>query len=118
MLFTYNEYHLKEVYEGDFKDDKMEGQGKILFKDGSTYEGEMVNDNCEGYGVMAWDDGKKYEGCFKNNFKHGKGEYTTIIGDQLKSFTAVFENGVVKEWINEWERKQESWEGVLFFISK
>ena len=67
MSYTYNPYNLKEVYEGDFKDDKQEGEGKILFKDTSVYHGEMKDDCCEGYGVMTWENGKKYQGYFKNN---------------------------------------------------
>ena len=79
MQYTYNQYHLKEVYEGDFLDDKMEGEGRILFKDTSVYYGEMADDCCEGYGVMTWENGKKYQGYFKNNYKHGEGLYSTKI---------------------------------------
>ena len=99
MQYTYNQYELKEVYEGDFNDDEMSGDGRILFKDTSVYYGEMKNNSCEGYGTMTWENGKKYQGFFKNNYKHGEGIYSTKIDGKEKSFHAEFENGVVKSWI-------------------
>ncbi len=41
------------TYEGDFKDDKMEGKGILTYFKGTIYEGEMKNDLMEGEGTMT-----------------------------------------------------------------
>jgi len=40
-----------DVYEGEFKDDKVEGQGTYTYADGSVYEGAWLNDKKEGQGT-------------------------------------------------------------------
>ena len=37
-----------DVFEGDFKDDKMEGKGKYTYTDGGVYEGDFKDDKMEG----------------------------------------------------------------------
>jgi hypothetical protein len=86
-----------KLYEGDFKNDLMEGQGKLTFSDGSVYTGEFknnaaegrgklispgcsfsgffLNNKKEGEGVAIYSNGEKYEGGFKEDMKHGKGKY-------------------------------------------
>lgn len=44
----------------------MNGQGKVIWKNGKSYEGNFVDDIREGYGVYKYDDVKKYEGMWKN----------------------------------------------------
>ena len=38
------------------------GKGKLQFTDGSIYEGEYVNNEISGNGKYLWPDGKQYEG--------------------------------------------------------
>ena len=42
---------------------------------GNKYEGEFKNDKREGKGIMLYNDGDKYEGEFKDDKKDGKGIY-------------------------------------------
>ena len=49
-------------YEGEWKDGKMHGQGKLSFLDGRKYEGEWKNGNEHGQGTKTYNDGGKYEG--------------------------------------------------------
>ena len=61
-------------YEGDFVDGQFYGIGKYYFSEtGKVYEGEFRNNNMEGKGVMTWPDQSKYEGEFKNGKIEGKG---------------------------------------------
>ena len=38
-------------YEGEFKDDKVNGRGRFTDANGDIYEGEWSNDKKNGYGV-------------------------------------------------------------------
>ena len=67
-----NEYERKK-YEGDWKNDKIEGKGKMIWKSGGIYEGEWSNDLKEGKGFEVFPSGQKYEGNFKNSNYEGKG---------------------------------------------
>ncbi|XP_074074791.1 MORN repeat-containing protein 1 isoform X2 [Macrotis lagotis] len=84
-------------YEGEWKDGKKHGHGKLLFKDGSYYEGEFVDGEIigkgqrywsssgntysgefflgelQGHGIMMYKDGGKYEGEFSHGAREGHG---------------------------------------------
>ena len=77
-------------YEGDFKDGKYHGSGKLEDKAGRVYTGGYVEGNREGYGVFVWADGSRYEGGFKNNLQEGKG---TLVDKSGKTIKGVFEKG-------------------------
>ncbi len=53
-------------YEGEFKDDYMHGQGKLIFDFGDTYEGEFKYDTFDGYGVYTWPNGSQKKGIWKD----------------------------------------------------
>ena len=42
------------------------------------YEGDFVNDKYEGNGKYIWEDGDIYIGQFKNGLRNGKGTYYNI----------------------------------------
>jgi len=50
------------VYDGSWKDNKMDGQGTFTWADGREYVGQYKYDKKEGYGEFVWPDGKKYQG--------------------------------------------------------
>jgi len=50
------------VYQGQWKNNKMEGRGVFEWPDGRRYEGEYIDDKKEGQGVFYWPDGRKYDG--------------------------------------------------------
>ncbi len=60
-------------YEGEWKNDNMDGYGIYYFSDGRKYLGEWKNNYMEGFGIYIWNNGKKYYGFFKKGLKHGFG---------------------------------------------
>ena len=60
----------------------MHGFGKIEWADGRRYEGEYENDKKQGQGTFYWADGRKYVGSWKNGKQHGQGEYYLKNGDK------------------------------------
>jgi hypothetical protein len=43
----------------------MHGAGILKWKDGKRYEGEFVNDKREGNGTFIWADGRRYIGGWR-----------------------------------------------------
>ena len=54
------------AYEGEWKNNKMDGKGDFSWADGRKYSGEYVDDKKQGYGVFQWPDGRRYEGYWHN----------------------------------------------------
>ena len=44
----------------------MDGQGTFLFSDGRIYQGEWRDDQMNGYGQLEYSKSKKYTGGFVN----------------------------------------------------
>ena len=81
----------KIYYKGDFLNDSMHGFGKIIFlKEGHKYEGQFKNNRIEGWGILYWKNGDRYEGQVKNGKMHGKGKYYYKDG---KIYEGIFVNG-------------------------
>ena len=68
-------YNNGDRYEGDYKNDKKEGKGNYYWNDGTRYEGDWKNGKREGKGIYYWNDGTRYEGDYKNDKAEGKGIY-------------------------------------------
>jgi hypothetical protein len=62
------------VYEGEFVDGTMNGQGAVKTGDGTLYEGEWAEGFPEGVGKMGKSNGTFYEGEFSSGNPHGKGK--------------------------------------------
>jgi len=58
-------------YEGEWKDNKKNGVGRIWWSNGDRYLGDWVNDAKEGYGYMLWENGDCYEGDWKKDLREG-----------------------------------------------
>ena len=63
-----------DFYKGEWRDDMAWGKGVYKSKDGTTYEGDWIEDKQEGFGVETWVNGTKYEGKFVDGKKQGKGK--------------------------------------------
>ena len=49
-------------YEGQWKEDKSCGKGKLIHADGDMYEGDWEDDKANGKGVYVHVNGAKYQG--------------------------------------------------------
>lgn len=49
-------------YEGEYKEGKRNGKGRMVSVDGSHYEGEWKDNHPNGNGSFTWADGSHYEG--------------------------------------------------------
>lgn len=90
-------------FEGLFKDDMMNGQGRLMNCEGDYYVGNFEDDKANGYGIYVsteniifrgfWKDDKQegqgeeiysdnclYQGNFLNGTKHGKGRFVWSDG--------------------------------------
>jgi putative inorganic carbon (HCO3(-)) transporter len=54
------------MYEGDFRYGRFDGNGKMLFYDGSSFEGEFLRGQMHGDGKMVLSDGRIIEGVWRN----------------------------------------------------
>jgi hypothetical protein len=74
------------IYEGDFKEGKRTGKGKRTFENGDIYSGDFVDNKFEGKGIYMWSASRsntkrKYEGDWKEGNMEGKGKETFNNGD-------------------------------------
>ena len=61
---------------------KRHGKGKVYYKNGDIkYDGDFVNDKCEGNGKYIYEGGKYYIGQLLNGKRHGKGKVYYKNGD-------------------------------------
>jgi hypothetical protein len=61
-------------YFGETKNDKENGEGKIVSPRGFTLEGKFEDGECTS-GKITYKDKSCYEGEMKNNMYHGEGVY-------------------------------------------
>ena len=79
-------------YSGDFKYNKMDGNGKIIFNNGHQYEGEFRENQINGKGKFIWQNGDIYEGIMLKGKMNGYGKYTYASNGQI--YEGFFTNGV------------------------
>ena len=113
-------------YEGEFYMGVKHGKGRLVLE-GSIYEGEFDNDEMSGNGVMEWENGKKYQGEWRGGLMHGEGVFTWPNG---KVYKGRYESGEkagkgIMEWPNkrvydgEWkDGKQHGVGKFVFFDNK
>ncbi|XP_041479651.1 MORN repeat-containing protein 1-like isoform X6 [Lytechinus variegatus] len=86
-------------YEGEWKEGKKHGHGKLLMSDGSYYEGEFINGEIEGHGFRKWATSRNtYSGQFYNGELHGHG---------------VMNYGLGGSYEGEWQHNRRQGHGVL-----
>lgn len=65
---------------GNWENGKCTGKGVLKIKNLLEYEGDFVNSIKQGKGIEKYSDGSIYEGEFKENKKNGKGKVTLSNG--------------------------------------
>lgn len=62
------------LYQGQWKDHKKHGQGRLIYANGDCYQGEFKADKKDGQGKYTFANGlEEYEGGWANDQEHGKG---------------------------------------------
>jgi hypothetical protein len=67
--------HGNEVYEGDWENNLMQGEGTYYFTSGAVYKGQWINGKRHGNGIIEYPDGSLYEGQWEQDLMHGNGKY-------------------------------------------
>eukprot|EP00930_Biecheleria_cincta_P036192 TRINITY_DN24830_c0_g2_i1.p1 TRINITY_DN24830_c0_g2~~TRINITY_DN24830_c0_g2_i1.p1 ORF type:complete len:397 (-),score=49.90 TRINITY_DN24830_c0_g2_i1:454-1644(-) len=86
------------VFQGQFQNDTLGGDGSYNFPDGRFYMGQFMSGQMEGQGIMTWPDGSSYEGTFQGDKRHGAG------------YMSWPETG---SWQGQWHQGKQHGEGVL-----
>ena len=94
--------HTGMLITAEVRNNKLNGNGEVIFDDGKRFYGEFYNGDISGFGTMVHPSGAKYVGEWKNNKKHGKGSYHYADGGLFKG---SYVNGEKKGW------------GVRFYIT-
>ena len=68
-----------------------------MWKDGKRYEGDFVNDKREGEGTFIWADGRRYIGGWRAGKQDGEGTY---INQKNETRRGVWKNGRKVQWLD------------------
>ena len=74
------------LFKGFWKNNKANGEGRLIHADGDCYEGSWVDDLAQGYGKYIHSDGASYTGFWSNDKQHGKGIETWPDGAKYEGF--------------------------------
>jgi len=87
-------------YEGDFLNGKIHGAGNFISANGDRYVGSFSEDQLEGMGVFSFSNGTRYSGEFKESEFNGNGILIRFNGDK---------------YIGDFRDNQFHGQGVLYF---
>jgi uncharacterized protein (DUF1697 family) len=74
-------YKNGDIYDGYWEDNKKYDGGKMTYANGDIYDGDWNDDNKYGIGEMTYANGDIYFGDWEDNKKNGDGEMTYVNGD-------------------------------------
>ena len=80
-----------EYYDGEWKEDTMDGYGVYLYSNGDKYEGYWSMGSQNGKGKYTFTDGRAYEGEWKMQKMHGTGSFFCL--DKYANFNGEFREG-------------------------
>ena len=73
-----------QTYIGQWKNDKMEGEGVLYFENGEFYKGSIINGKKQSYnGEYYYFNGNKYIGEWENDKKDGYGELHNLGSNEV-----------------------------------
>lgn len=108
-------------YEGEWRDNLPQGEGKITWADGTEYVGEWKDGKAEGRGTSTWADGFTYVGEWKDFKRHGQGTSTKVDGSKYVGEwrndeahgqgTYTWANG--NEYVGEWKNDMRAGQGTI-----
>lgn len=82
-------------YEGEYKDGKKHGTGKMEFPNGDIYHGMWENNQMHGEGTYTYKKtGDIFSGIFENNVKTGNGQY--YFASDESQFRGEWKDGTIE----------------------
>ena len=90
------DYQNGDKYDGDWKDNRIQGSGVFYFLDGSSYDGEWINGKRNGRGTYVTISNEKYLGEWKNNLKEGEGTYTYSMEVSIRAIGKMIKEMAVE----------------------
>lgn len=94
------------VYEGNWEDDVMSGQGVYSWSDGSQYDGAFLNGKMHGPGRFMWPDFSTYEGTWHSGQMTGHGRLDYRFDGT--SWQGRFQRDAFQKhdgkWVNVWQQ--------------
>jgi hypothetical protein len=92
-------YKNGDIYEGEFKGNKKDGQGSMRYAPKEltpneqtlpvyllSYEGSWKNDLYEGEGTLTWSNFITYKGAWLKGLRHGKGRESYVYGEMEEGY--------------------------------
>lgn len=68
------------VYTGNYREGKRSGNGRCYYANGDMYVGEWGNDQMSGFGRYYYNNGQCFEGFFWEGKRNGMGKYQLTDG--------------------------------------
>lgn len=78
------EFYNGAMFEGDFKNGRLEGNATIKTASGNTYSGQVVDGRRHGTGTYIWARGSSYVGEWVDDKRHGDGIFTWSNGSRFE----------------------------------
>ena len=91
-----------DKYVGQLKDAEWHGQGTMYYADGRKYVGQWKDGLLHGQGTFTWPDGRKYVGQFQDDRFHGQGTFTWPDGDK---------------YVGQWKDYQRHGQGTMYYAN-
>lgn len=86
------------ILEGEWCEGIIEGKARIKWKNGNVYDGDIQDNKMHGNGYIIWYDGnQKYCGQWRNNIQNGFGVF---IWFEPRGEQKMLRNRFVGEWVN------------------
>ncbi len=104
MPYKHVEYYFPKRYEGEWADDKIQGQGVMEYNDESVYSGLWENGSRHGEGEMQYKNGDVYIGCWENDRRVGQG---LMIFQNANEYEGVWKSDKMSE--GTYTNKSEDW---------
>ena len=79
----------KERYEGEWAEDRKDGEGAQWYASGAHYSGGWKANKKEGYGVYTFADGRTYGGQWQKGKYHGRGRLQYKTGEVYEGVCRV-----------------------------
>ena len=122
LLYYNDDDKFRERYEGEFKNNVIEGKGFMFYKNGNTFEGSFKNNKMEGKGIFNFIQGNKYIGEYKGGLRDGKG---IVYYSNGKMYDGEWKNGYIEGkgilflcgggYIGEWKNEKYNGKGTFYY---